>query len=313
MYPNRKAHMSFRTVYGHDWSENGWRMCNRDECVVVAGPFMNTAPLRRGPAEILLGEFVRRYHAVCAPVVSSVWGWSEENDVGNSNHLSGTAVDINAPQWPWGLKKMPADLIARINVLLDFFEGSIYWGRNWNRPDEMHFQLNWPEGDARYARILQKITGAPPVTPHVPNLPQDDSELLMRGSANAEQTCILQNGLKKVFPSYAGHLAVDGDYGPETEKAVRRFQSATPGLVADGIVGPQTRAALAKYNIILKPATPEKVIIVDKQPVIVGPADDQLNMRWNRLGGKTLVEAVAEIRDAVTGSKDKDKEGVVLK
>jgi hypothetical protein len=48
------------------------------------------------------------------------------------------------------------------------------------------------------------------------------------------------------------------------------------------------------------------------EPVVVGPADDQLNMRWNCLGGQTLVEAVAEIRDKVTGSNDKDKEGVVL-
>ncbi|AXC33281.1 lysin A [Mycobacterium phage Bluefalcon] len=305
--------MSFRTAYGNAYSENGWRMCNRDECVTVSGPYMNTAPLRRGPAEKLLGEFVRRYHQVCAPVVSPVWGWSETNDVGNSNHLSGTAVDVNAPQWPWGLRKMPADLVARINVLLDQFEGAIYWGRNWNRPDEMHFQLNWREGDAKYDRIIAKFSGGSvPVTPHVPNLPTDDSELLMRGSANVEQTRILQAGLKKVFPAYAGHLEVDGDYGPETEKAVRRFQSGS-GLVADGIVGPATRAELAKYNIILKPAAPQEIIPVGKTPVVVGPADDQLNMRFNCLGGKTLVEAVAEIRDAVCGTNDKDKTGVVLK
>lgn len=53
------------------------------------------------------------------------------------------------------------------------------------------------------------------------------------------------------------------------------------------------------------PATP--------QPVIVGPADDQLNMRFNCLGGQTLVEAVAEIRDAVKGTTDRGKPGVVTK
>lgn len=48
------------------------------------------------------------------------------------------------------------------------------------------------------------------------------------------------------------------------------------------------------------------------KPVVVGPADDQLNMRFNCLGGQTLVEAVAEIRDAVKGTNDRTKKGVVL-
>lgn len=48
------------------------------------------------------------------------------------------------------------------------------------------------------------------------------------------------------------------------------------------------------------------------QPVVVGPAADQLTMRFNCLGGQTLVEAVAEIRDKITGSNDRNKTGVVV-
>lgn len=47
-------------------------------------------------------------------------------------------------------------------------------------------------------------------------------------------------------------------------------------------------------------------------PVRVGPADDQLQFRWNCLGGQTLIEAVAQIRDKVLGTNDRDKTGVVL-
>jgi hypothetical protein len=133
--------MSFRTVYGYSKSENGWRMCNRDECVLVDGPHMDTSPLRRGAPATILGDFVRRYDAEVAPVASSVWGWSATNDVANSNHLAGTAVDINAPQWPWGYRNMPSWLVERINRLVSQYDGAVFWGRSWSRPDEMHFQI----------------------------------------------------------------------------------------------------------------------------------------------------------------------------
>ena len=62
------------------------------------------------------------------------------------------------------------------------------------------------------------------------------------------------------------------------------------------------------YVDALKPTPPPPTPPPDPGPV--GPADDQLTMRWNMLGGQTLVEAVAEIRDKVLGTNDRQKPGV---
>ena len=169
--------MSYRTVYGYARSENGWRMVNRDACVLVDGPeypntrqgneyrrqygnrVTSTAPLRAGVSALILGDFVRRYHAEVEPIVHPVWGWSATNDVITSNHLSGTAVDINAPAYPWGLLTMPHDRVTKVQRLLGTYGGAIFWGRRWQRADEMHFQNGWPEGDDRYDAVLRKLAG----------------------------------------------------------------------------------------------------------------------------------------------------------
>lgn len=62
-------------------------------------------------------------------------------------------------------------------------------------------------------------------------------------------------------------------------------------------------------GIEVKPKPP---VVVSPAPVPapVGAADDQITLRWNALGGQTLVEAVAEIRDHLLGTNDRGKPGV---
>lgn len=150
--------MSFRTVYGYKYSENGWRMCNRDECVVAnVLPYTNTAPVRSGDAATILNAWLLWYHRNVEPISSPVWGWSATNDVANSNHLSGTALDINAPKYPWGARVMPLNQIEKVRKGLALFEGTIFWGADWQRADEMHYQLGFAEGDRRISAFAEKL------------------------------------------------------------------------------------------------------------------------------------------------------------
>jgi peptidoglycan hydrolase-like protein with peptidoglycan-binding domain len=50
----------------------------------------------------------------------------------------------------------------------------------------------------------------------------------------------------KLLQSALGAIKVDGVFGPETEEAVRRFQTGR-GLAADGVVGPATTSALGSH------------------------------------------------------------------
>lgn len=152
--------MSFRNAYGYTTSEAGWRMCNRDECDLVRIPgltLVDTAPLRKGASLTILGAWLYWYDRNVEEITSPVWGWSATNDVPNSNHLAGVAVDINAPRYPWGARTMPAARIAKVRDGLRLFGGSVFWGADWGRADEMHYQMAWREGDPRNDTFAAKL------------------------------------------------------------------------------------------------------------------------------------------------------------
>lgn len=151
--------MGFRVAYGNKYSENGWRMVDRDMCVVAnVVPHSNTAPVRAGDAATILNAWLIYYHRHIEPITSPVWGWSRDNDVPNSNHLAGVALDIGAPKYPFRRKTMPAAIRAKVEEGLRLFEGTVGWGGHWTSPvDEMHYQLAYGEGDGRIWAFADKL------------------------------------------------------------------------------------------------------------------------------------------------------------
>lgn len=139
-------------------TENGWPMVNANKTVSVeVVPAAKRVPLLRGDVATILNAFIILYDRDVEPIRSQVWGWSADNDVWNSNHMSGTAIDIHAPWYPWGARKMPAHIKQKVFALLDKFEGVIFWGAGWNKPDEMHYQIGVPPSSPKVRALAQKL------------------------------------------------------------------------------------------------------------------------------------------------------------
>lgn len=260
--------MGFRTVYGLNVSENGWRMCDYDECDTGPVPGTNgrlKLPIRAGDANTILKGWVAWFNANVESL-NNGRGYADEgsftwtNSVASSNHLSATAVDLNWSDHTFLISYagFNQDEIARCRRGLKLFEGTIWWGQDWYSPkDAMHFQLNYPEGDRRNAEFAKKlragylnIWNGGPIGDSQPDPVSKPGTDISYG-ANGPLVAKLQSGFNKVFPSYPGlPLAVDGDFGPRTDQAVREFQRRV-GLKVDGVVGGQTREQLAKYGIKL--------------------------------------------------------------
>lgn len=262
--------MGFRNVYGNRYSENGWRMCDANEC--VSNPIPGTSlrlPFRKGEPDVIMRAWLSFFNRNVESLNNPGRGFSDEgsftwtNDVGTSNHLSGTAADLN---WSDHVFRVSYSGFTNVEIAkcregLKLFEGNVWWGQDWNSPkDAMHFQMNTAEGNQKNVEFAHRLLAGhlgifgdnPQPPPPIVVVPADqgDGSLLQYGSTGPA-VAVLQRGMNAVFPRYrAMPLAVDGDFGPATKSAVIEFQTRDGQCgPADGIVGEQTRARLAVFGI----------------------------------------------------------------
>ncbi|AHH98896.1 M15 family metallopeptidase [Kutzneria albida] len=122
-----------------------------------------TAALRIGDVAVVLVHVVRRFHYEIGTLNrGEVVGYKSPSTVTGyeTNHASGTAVDIRPGWYPPGVRGgfLPHELTALRDVLGDC-EGVVGWGGDRSHPDEGHFQIEVGPGDPRLAKVAAKIRG----------------------------------------------------------------------------------------------------------------------------------------------------------
>lgn len=314
-------------------TENGWPACGIDQCDSNPIPGTNIrVPLQRGIPNRILKAFAADFNAYVEPlsVGADEGGWTGTNSVATSNHLGGTAMDLNWNQHPMGAVNagFSQSEIATIREMLAFYEGMIFWGNDWNSPkDSMHFQMGYNtynnQGKCNDF-INRKITAdgfskfrrGGPVDPNAFPLPVgyywgplDGPQESISGDSDGDIQS-WKDGLGR-WQATVG-LPVTKRWDAATMNAATALQKAkgwkpNPDITVNSGYGGVYQG---EWDAVIREGW--KLPTVPK-PVVVGPADDQLNMRFNCLGGQTLLEATAEIRDHLLGTNDRAKPGVVVK
>jgi peptidoglycan hydrolase-like protein with peptidoglycan-binding domain len=77
----------------------------------------------------------------------------------------------------------------------------------------------------------------------------DDERLISKGSQGTHVRLIQQSLIDQGYPLPFG--GADGIFGPETEAAVKRFQTDAGALKIDGLVGPETMGLLDQHDTTL--------------------------------------------------------------
>ena len=124
------------------FTENGWEQIPGSSAHTYTIPGTSVQlPLHPDAAPLMLAAAAEWHLRIEALHPGWCWGWSPTNDVPTSNHLSGTAMDLNAPLHNWGTRgTFHPDRIPVIHEICAKY--GLFWGGDWTgKADEMHIQM----------------------------------------------------------------------------------------------------------------------------------------------------------------------------
>lgn len=218
----------------------GWKTAGHGEmdgvrsiiCHHTAGPAIGDAPSLNYIQSKKLSQLVLGRSGTVFVVLGGV-GW-HAGVVTNSDYANKRAIGIEAEATgvdPW--PKVQYDAYVRLCSALAKHYGlpidAIKGHKEVASPRGRKIDPNF--GMAEFRDRVRELASPPPSH----NMP-----ILRLGMMNNPHVEKLQAWGNRWFPSYASTpMAIDGDFGPGTERFVKEFQSRVR-LTADGVVGPNT-------------------------------------------------------------------------
>ncbi|MEU4155684.1 M15 family metallopeptidase [Actinoplanes sp. NPDC026670] len=170
-------------------SQNGWsagtasQIGGLDNSYIPGTKIKFPPGVRKGDVAVVLFYVAERFHKTVEPLRPG-WNWGHNYRVirgatALSNHASGTAIDLNAPEHPLGkANTFSAKQVKAIRVILAFCEGVVRWGGDYKgRKDDMHFEI--VKNAAAVKKVADKIRklrapkppAAPAPAPSKPSIP----------------------------------------------------------------------------------------------------------------------------------------------
>lgn len=147
-------------------SENNWPLIDASQLDKSPVPSTAVVPLPGtlgGDVGWLLRWVGTQFNNRVQPLRNpGCWGWSAPAYVPGStvysNHSSGTAIDFNAPSFPWRTYTMTAGQIAACRDIVNQTEGVVAWGGDFTTiVDQMHFEINGTSEEV--TRIVNQLRG----------------------------------------------------------------------------------------------------------------------------------------------------------
>lgn len=148
-------------------SQNGWSASPSKGAIgivdaKVPGTNINFPQgVKSGDVETVLMYVAEQFHKNVEPLKDGwCWGFHYKQIEGSqtlSNHASGTAIDLNAPEHPIGKSgTFSSKQVTAIRKILAYCGGAVRWGGDYTqRKDEMHFEI--VKNAAEVKKLADKI------------------------------------------------------------------------------------------------------------------------------------------------------------
>lgn len=234
-------------------SQNGWSALTSSSKRLAPFRWI-TGKVRYRHVHQVLEHLCARFNAEVETInVAWSWGYAPRNVRGSStvvsNHASATAIDLNAPAHPLGVRgTFSGRQVAVIRDILADLDGVIRWGGDYkNRPDEMHFEIvGTPAQVKAAAKALKAAAEAPTKKKTILTI----SLAVLRKQAKATNPVArgsVRRWQKALNGAAGADLETDGVWGPKTTAATKRWQKQA-GFNPTGVPGAGSLRALCKRH-----------------------------------------------------------------